>query len=380
MKAAHVKAPVSPRAGASRRTSGFRRRTGRHDRSVDIPCNSAPLRCSSNRSADDRNIACRRHAVGRHREVQFHYTASRSWRRTRSTSPLSRRHEKNWVEAETRRVASAGRCLRRYRFQVAACNADGIWNETGASFAFSLAPHFHQTVWFYALCAVAASLAAWSLHRLRLRQARDEFALVLGERNRIARDLHDTLAQGFVGIAFQLEAVAAKLKEAPAQAQQHLDVALNMVRHSLSEARRSVMNLRSAALEKGDILNALGETARDDWATVAVIWSTGARAAAFHGRRKPPSGRPEAITNALKHSGAPNSNPPEPSPRSVCLSIHDNGKGFDSRYSRAPTALTSVCSECERAKQVVELLSIRAMAASEPRSLSKPDAATHQTP
>ena len=291
--------------------------------------------------------------------------------------------------AATRRIGSkpkpvawrrTGRRLRRYRFQVAACNADGIWNETGASFAFSLAPHFHQTVWFYALCAVAASLAAWSLHRLRLRQARDEFALVLGERNRIARDLHDTLAQGFVGIAFQLEAVAAKLKEAPAQAQQHLDVALNMVRHSLSEARRSVMNLRSAALEKGDILNALGETARDDWATVAVIWSTGARAAAFHGRRKPPSGRPEAITNALKHSGAPNSNPPEPSPRSVCLSIHDNGKGFDSRYSRAPTALTSVCSECERAKQVVELLSIRAMAASEPRSLSKPDAATHQTP
>ncbi|HEY2342663.1 MAG TPA: histidine kinase [Chthoniobacteraceae bacterium] len=62
------------------------------------------------------------------------------------------------------------------------------------------------------------------------------------ERTRIARELHDTLAQGFVGIAFQLEAVATHLDEKADEAREHLDLALTMVRHSLGEARRSVLN------------------------------------------------------------------------------------------------------------------------------------------
>src|SRR5213075_1756874 len=147
-------------------------------------------------------------------------------------------------------------------FRVIACNSDGVWNESGAEFAFALAPHFYQTAWISVACGLVLVASAWSFHRRRMKQAHAQFALVLAERGRIARDLHDTLAQGFAGIAFQLEAVATRLTESPAQAQQHLKLALQMVRHSLTEARRSVMNLRSAALESGDLAKALGETAR----------------------------------------------------------------------------------------------------------------------
>src|SRR5207245_834767 len=122
--------------------------------------------------------------------------------------------------------------------------------------------HFYQTVGFYSLCAAVLLIGAWGFHRHQMKMARDKFCLVLSERTRIARELHDTLAQGFAGIGFQLEAVAAKLIEAPEQAQQHLSVALQMVRHSLAEARRSVMNLRSAALNGGDLGGALVDTAR----------------------------------------------------------------------------------------------------------------------
>ncbi len=109
---------------------------------------------------------------------------------------------------------------------------------------------------------MALAASAWGFHRDRIRRAQGRFLLVLAERNRIARELHDTLAHGYAGIAFQLEAVATELKEAPDHAKRHLDLALNMVRHSLTEARRSVMNLRSAALENGDLGSALAETVR----------------------------------------------------------------------------------------------------------------------
>ncbi|HEV8485923.1 MAG TPA: two-component regulator propeller domain-containing protein, partial [Blastocatellia bacterium] len=79
--------------------------------------------------------------------------------------------DKDWVDAGANRVAHytnipAGD----YRFIVKACNNDGIWNETGSSFEFYLAPHFYQTAWFYVLCALAVVLAGLGIHRLRVSQ------------------------------------------------------------------------------------------------------------------------------------------------------------------------------------------------------------------
>ena len=78
--------------------------------------------------------------------------------------------DKDWVDAGTRRVAYYTNLPPgAYTFRVIACNNDGVWNETGASFGFSLAPYFYQNYWFYLLCVCLAIVAATSLLRLRLK-------------------------------------------------------------------------------------------------------------------------------------------------------------------------------------------------------------------
>ena len=109
--------------------------------------------------------------------------------------------------------------------------------------------------------------AAWGLYGLRLRQISSRFALVLEERARLAREIHDTLAQGFVGISSQLDAVAMCLTDETSAARKYLDMARKMARHSLTEARRSVMDLRSSVLEGQDLASALESGAR--------VWTAG---------------------------------------------------------------------------------------------------------
>ena len=76
------------------------------------------------------------------------------------------------------------------------------------AFAFEVLPRFYETTWFRLLCTLMLLAAGWAVYRLRVRQIRYRFALVLDERARLAREIHDTLAQGFVGISSQLDAVA----------------------------------------------------------------------------------------------------------------------------------------------------------------------------
>jgi two-component sensor histidine kinase len=84
------------------------------------------------------------------------------------------------------------------------------------------------------------------IHFLRLRGVQKHFASIMAERGRIARDIHDTLAQGFAGIAFQLEGAAQEIERDKTLAQEHLNMALSMVRHSRAEAHRSISTLRAS--------------------------------------------------------------------------------------------------------------------------------------
>jgi ligand-binding sensor domain-containing protein/signal transduction histidine kinase len=105
----------------------------------------------------------------------------------------------DWIEASTRRAAHFTD-LRpgHYRFQVIACNQHGVWNETGASLAFYLAPFFYQTWWFYAVCAALIGFSGWALLRWRMNELRKIQALegqtgLSRELARISHDLHDAL-------------------------------------------------------------------------------------------------------------------------------------------------------------------------------------------
>src|SRR5262249_14870847 len=77
-----------------------------------------------------------------------------------------------WVDAETRRIAVYNQLPPgHYQFRVRACNNDGVWNEAGAAFSFSRAPHFYQTAGFYLLFAAVATGAALGFHRNRMKRA-----------------------------------------------------------------------------------------------------------------------------------------------------------------------------------------------------------------
>jgi len=129
---------------------------------------------------------------------------------------------------------------------VQAANNDGLWNTEGAALSFELRPHFYQTWWFYALLLACVVAAIVLLLRRRLNLAQREFRAVLGERSRIAREIHDTLAQGYVGISVQLELLAELLRQRKLDdAGKHLDKTRDYVREGLADARQSIWALRT---------------------------------------------------------------------------------------------------------------------------------------
>ena len=155
----------------------------------------------------------------------------------------------------------------------------------------------------------------------------------LEERNRIARELHDTLAQSFAGSAFALESVASQLRREEHPIYPHVEMALRTVRSGLTEARHSLMNLRAAPLESHDLITAIRDSAR------GLAEDAGVR---LHLRLSPPGLLTEevetafyriaveAMANAVRH-GAPRNLTVElgVSQQVVNLCVDDDGVGFD---------------------------------------------------
>jgi signal transduction histidine kinase/streptogramin lyase len=120
-----------------------------------------------------------------------------------------------WVEAGTKRSADFTYLPPgHYVFHVVACNNDGVWNKTGAAFAFELLPHFWQTTWFLVLSAAAIMAAAgMGVHLDARRRLHRKLELVERqraveqERARIARDIHDDLGASLTRISLLSDAV-----------------------------------------------------------------------------------------------------------------------------------------------------------------------------
>ena len=238
-----------------------------------------------------------------------------------------------WVQPVTRRVINYNSLRHgRYRFVLRAALPEGPSSET--SYAFELLPQFYETTWFRILCVLAVLAAAWAAYQVRLRQIRVRFALVLEERARLAREIHDTLAQGFVGISSQLDAVAMCMPPDGGPARNFLDLARKMARHSLTEARRSVMDLRASALEGQDLASALRAGTE--------MWTAGSGVHVDLDVSGQPASLPqeleqhllriaqEAVTNVLKHAGASTiAVRLHAEARKLYLRIADNGHGFE---------------------------------------------------
>jgi signal transduction histidine kinase len=166
---------------------------------------------------------------------------------------------------------------RNYRFRVMASNNSGVWNEAGASFDFSIDPAYYQTRWFQASCIAAFLGLLWALYRLRLHQIAQGFNARMeervGERTRIARELHDTLLQSFQGLMLRLQVVEELLPEG--RAKEELEQSLERADRAIAEGRNAVQDLRSSAMTTNDLaqaVRALGnELAVEDGAAFRLV-------------------------------------------------------------------------------------------------------------
>jgi ligand-binding sensor domain-containing protein/signal transduction histidine kinase len=245
----------------------------------------------------------------------------------------------DWQEAGSRRTAQYTKVPPgRYTFRVAALSPDGVSSQEQATAIVQLRPHFYQTSWFLAACASVGLLLAGLLYRAKLAQVRSRFALVLAERNRIAREMHDALDQGFAAITLQLN-LAARIAEhkgeSPAALKQRLELAARLLEYTRSESKRSISDLRSQALEKGNLVDALNHVAQQftqagDDMKIGVSVEGDARRLPGAVENNLLRICQEALANAVRHGQAREiAIKLAFAARSVALLVKDAGLGFD---------------------------------------------------
>ncbi len=256
------------------------------------------------------------------------------------TAPLKVRYryrldgfDRDWTNADTRRAAYYTNIPPgRYTFHVQAANNDGVWNTAGAAISFDLLPHFYQTLWFYAILLLALGASILLLMRVRLRAAQHEFQAVLGERSRIAREIHDTLAQGYVGISVQLEMLAELLRQHRVEAaEEQLNKTRGYVREGLADARQSIWALRTSDADEATLpvrLRRLAEAAGGDGLTAEFGVFGAYRPLAPGTEREILRIAQEAIHNVKKHADAHKlSVQLRYEPVAIELEVSDDGKG-----------------------------------------------------
>lgn len=169
-----------------------------------------------------------------------------------------------WIDARSNRQAVYGRLPPgAYRFRVAARNNDGPDAAMTANWAFTIQPAFYQTR-FFAIGSVATiGLMIWTAWQSRVRQIRRETAVLLAERARMARELHDTLLQNLTGLALKCTVIARQLDPSLSLLKEQLEDVRRQVEHDVREARHSISDLRSPTLETTGLAAALREATAD---------------------------------------------------------------------------------------------------------------------
>jgi signal transduction histidine kinase/ligand-binding sensor domain-containing protein len=147
-----------------------------------------------------------------------------------------------------------------YQFHVIACNNDGVWNEQGATARFTVLPAFFQTAWFRASSLLAGAGLLWLLYALRVRRLatsiQSRFHDRLEERERIARDLHDTLLQGIFSASIHFD-VADNRLPTDSPAKPSVQRGMELLAQVSKEGRNTLLALRTSASSQSDLEEAL---------------------------------------------------------------------------------------------------------------------------
>jgi len=302
---------------------------------ADADTPAAPPALIDRVEADDREVGAAGTVVlppGQGKlNIEFGAIQFRSQERVRFRYQLEN-FDNSWTETSARRASYTNIPPGHYTFRVLAFDIAQPDATSQASVSFDWRPHFYRAWWFYLLCLGCLACAVWSVYRARMRQAHARFAAVLGERNRLAREMHDTLIQGCTGVSALLEAVASMPREQTAAAANLLDCAREQVRVITDEARAAVWNLHRGG--RSEISELVDQMAKQACAASQVPV------------RFESSGRPvvleapvehdimmvarEAVHNAIRHA-----HPREVSVRmqfergKLRLSVLDDGCGFE---------------------------------------------------
>jgi signal transduction histidine kinase len=241
----------------------------------------------------------------------------------------------DWVDAGSRREAfytNLGPGT--YTFRVTASNADAMPTGAASPVVFSVAPYFYQRRAFIPACVGLLALAGWLAYRLRVRRIKGRMQDILTERSRIARELHDTLLQGFSGVTMEMQALSTRLPASGERAT--LEEIIRDAATCMREARRSVAGLRTppGRQESSGFAAALAQAARQLTETRDVRLKMRLDGA--------PAGLPvdveynllriasEALSNAVRHSGARTIEVDLDCPNGrLVLRVKDDGVGFD---------------------------------------------------
>lgn len=232
--------------------------------------------------------------------------------------------------------------------------SDEPWIQLATPVAIHVQTPVYRSLPFYALLALTAVVLASLLQRMRLRRLSHRYALILGERIRIARDVHDALSQDFFAIKLQLTAVAQAMQDASAEANRHLGKAIELTRHANEEARRIVHGLHDAANEGATLAGALRAIVAEMRAGV----SEGIDLSIRDGDHLPPqiettllSIAREALTNAVRHAYASRIVVEvHRSGRTVRLRIADTASASSPRHStlQRSTSAFAACASAPR--------------------------------
>ena len=242
--------------------------------------------------------------------------------------------DRTWVDVGSRRSATyTSLPPRAYRFRVQAMNDSGVWNEAGAEVKFRVVPPVYRRWWFLTLLMMLLLMLLLWIYFLRLRLLRARFEDVLKERNRIAREIHDTLAQDFVGVSLQLDLVTqylagSKLEAAKLQIQQTRE----LVTEGLKEARQSIWALR-ANLVSDSLPNELGKLVaryREEALVVGLTVSGPFRPLEARVEGELLRVAQEALSNVARHAGATRAAVMLRYGRDMLvLGVDDDGRGFE---------------------------------------------------
>lgn len=249
-----------------------------------------------------------------------------------------------------------------YVFRVRAGTGRGVWDETGASLALAIAPHFWQTRTFYVLCGTATGMGAWGLHWLRLRRQRRlqslEHQLAFErERARIAQDIHDDIGASLTRIQILGQVVEEEINR----------------EGGLSEARAHSQNIAATARQVAQRMDEIVWAVNPEQDTLAGFIDYISHAAqecaelaqlrcrieippCMENRPLPAEFRHhlyliarEALHNAVKHSGASElALRIQVSAGGMSIEVEDHGRGFDPGAAEPGNGLRNLRSRAER--------------------------------